>query len=221
MSEKHRVVARKIAKKRLDSGDPFGWFEDLYSQADEDASMVPWADLAPNPNLVEWLNRNGATGSGRALKVGSGLGDDAEELARRGYQTTAFDISVSAIAWSRRRFPQSSVSYAVADLFAPPMEWQAKFDFVLEAYTLQVLPPDFRAEAVRIIASFVAPGGVLLVITRGREPNEAQGEIPWPLSKEELVLFEAQGLRKVSFEDYFDKEDPPVRRLRTAYRREE
>ena len=220
MSKTHRATAREVAKKHIDSGDPVGWFEDLYSQADGDASIIPWADLEPNPNLIEWLNRTRADGFGRALKVGSGLGDDAEELSQRGYQTTAFDISKSAIAWSRRRFPQSLVSYVVADLFSPPVEWQAKFDFVLESYTLQVLPPDLRAEAVRCMASFVAHNGTLLVIARGREPNEPEGKMPWPLKKDELSLFETQGLRNVSFEDYKDKEDPPVRRFRVTYRRE-
>jgi hypothetical protein len=221
MSETQRETAREIAHKHLDSGDPLGWFEDLYSQADEESSIIPWAELEPNPNLIDWLDQHGTANFGLAIKVGSGLGDDAEELARRGFETTAFDISDSAIAWSRRRFPKSSVSYIVADLFSAPIEWKAMFDFVLESYTLQVLPPDLRAEAVRCIASFVAPDGTLLVIARGREPNEPEGKMPWPLKKDELSLFEAQGLRNVSFEDYKDNEDPPVRRFRATYRREE
>lgn len=220
MSKTHRATAREIAHKHLDSGDPLGWFEDLYSRAFEDTSIIPWADLEPNRNLIDWLNRHGAAGSGRAIKVGSGLGDDAEELTRWGFETTAFDISEAAIAWSRKRFPQSSVSYIVADLFSAPIEWEAKFAFVLESYTLQVLPPNLRADAVSCIASFVAPGGTLLVIARGREPSEHEGKVPWPLTKDELSLFETQGLKEVSFEDYMDKEDPPVRRFRATYIRE-
>jgi hypothetical protein len=220
MGETHRAIAREIAYKHLDSGDPLGWFEDLYSRAREDTSIIPWADLVPNPNLIDWLNHRGAACSGRAIKVGSGLGDDAEELSRRGFETTAFDISESVIAWSRRRFPQSSVSYVVADLFSAPIEWKARFDFVLESYTLQVLPPYLRAEAIGCIASFVALGGTLLVIARGREPGEPEGNMPWPLTKREMSLFVTQGLKEVSFEDYLDREDPPVRRFRATYHRE-
>ena len=217
MNETQRVTAREIAHKHLDSGDPLGWFEDLYAQADEELSIIPWADLEPNPNLIDWLNQNGTALSGLAINIGSGLGDDAEELSRRGLETTAFDISESAIAWSRKRFPKSSVSYIVADLFSAPIEWKANFDFVIEAYTLQVLPPGLRAKAVRCITSFVAPKGTLLVIARGREPSDPEGKMPWPLTREEMSLFKANGLKEVSFEDFMDGEEPPVRRFRAAY----
>ncbi|MDP6796632.1 MAG: class I SAM-dependent methyltransferase [Candidatus Krumholzibacteria bacterium] len=221
MSDEHRATAREIAHKHLDAGDPLGWFEDLYSQAGEDTSIIPWADLTPNPNLIDWLDQNGTACSGLAVKIGSGLGDDAEELARRGFDTTAFDISESAVACSRVRFPDTSVSYRHADLFSAPSEWHGRFDFVMESYTLQVLPPNLRKEAIRCIASFVASGGTLLVIARGREPSESEGKMPWPLTKEELALFQSHGLKQISFDDYVDNEDPPVRRFRVTYVRKE
>ena len=221
MTEKERARARDIAQRHLATGDALGWFEALYAQAAGDATIIPWADLMPNQNVIQWLDQHQVTGAGRgALKIGCGLGDDAEELARRGFRTTAFDISASAIAWCRRRFPQSPAMYVVADLFRAPIEWRGKFTFVLESYTLQVLPPSLRREAINHIASFVAPRGTLLVVSRGREPDEPQGEMPWPLMKDELTDFLRLGLKEVGFEDYLDDEDPPVRRFRVAYRRE-
>jgi hypothetical protein len=88
---------------------------------------------------------------------------------------------------------------------------------VLESYTLQVLPPALRTDAIRCIASFLSPGGTLLVIARGREPGDAEGKMPWPLTKQELALFRNHGLTQVSFEDYMDNEAPPVRRFRATY----
>lgn len=218
MGEEKRATARQIAYKYLKAGDPLGWFEDLYSRAGDDASIIPWVDLTPNPNLIGWLEHNESVVSGKALKIGCGLGDDAEELARRGFETTAFDISASAIAWCHRRFPKSPVSYVVEDLFSAPAEWTSGFHFVLESYTLQVLPPNVRSDAARFIASFVAPGGTLLVIARGRQPHEPEGKMPWPLTKDELSIFNTGGLKELSLEEYIDSEDPPVRRFRATYR---
>lgn len=220
MSDELRKTARAIAHKHLRSGDPLGWFEDLYSQAEENVSIIPWADLKPNANFIDWLDHHSCPPPCEAIKIGSGLGDDAEELSRRGFTTTAFDISKSAIAWSKKRFPRSSVSYVTADLFSLPVEWKSRFGFVLESYTLQVLPPDLRATAIQCVASLVAPEGMLLVIARGREPTAPKGEMPWPLTREELSLFKDHGLKELIFEDYLDSEKPPVRRFRVTYRKE-
>lgn len=221
MTDVDRTTARELASRHVAAGDPLGWFEVLYAMAAGDASIIPWADLTPNPNLVSWLEARGVVGSGRqALKVGCGLGDDAEELARRAFDTTAFDISSTAISWCRRRFPGSSVHYVVADLLQPLDDWAGRFDLVVESYTLQVLPPGLRDDAMRRVAGFVAPGGTLLVIARGREPCEPEGVMPWPLTRQELTVFEEAGLTVRQFEDYLDDEDPPVRRFRVDYRQQ-
>ena len=85
--------------------------------------------------------------------------------------------------------------------------------------TLQLLFPELCAAAIRCISSFVASGGTLLVITRGREEGEAEGKMPWPLTKKELALFQMHGLAELSFEDYVDNETPLVRRFRVTYKR--
>jgi SAM-dependent methyltransferase len=216
-----RRKAGDLARESIAAGDPVGWFETLYQQADGDTGAISWADLAPNPNLVAWLDREKVEGNGRrALKIGCGLGDDAEELARRGFLVTAFDVSPTAIEWCYTRFPTTTVKYVVHDLLSDQCEWAADFDFVLESYTLQVLPEDVRAKAIPCVARFVAPGGELLVIARGREPNDPPGTMPWPLLRSELAAFTGAGLTEVRFEDFMDAESPPVRRFRIHYRRD-
>jgi SAM-dependent methyltransferase len=215
-----RAKARQLAQDFLARGDATGWFEALYAGADGDEKGVPWADMTVNPNFASWLARHPLTGSGRkALVVGCGLGDDAEELARRGFDVTAFDISATAIDWCRQRFPTSLVHYCTVDLFASPTQWTQPFDFVLEAYTLQVLPAALRPRAMQCIASYLAPGGMLLVIARGREASEDPGQMPWPLTREELGHFAACGLHAIALEDYLDDEQPPVRRFRAEFQR--
>jgi SAM-dependent methyltransferase len=216
-----RARARELAAQYLARGDSTGWFEQLYREAAKDSSSIPWADLRPNPNLIEfWRQHRLSTAAKSALKIGCGLGDDAEQLASWGFRTTAFDISASAIEACRRRFPNSAVSYTVADLLRPPDDWIGGFDFVLESYTLQVLPPYVRVEAMRRIADLVSPGGLLLLITRGRDERDSEGRMPWPLTRQELDHVTRCGLRELSFEDYCDEESPPVRRFRVLYEKQ-
>jgi SAM-dependent methyltransferase len=219
MSEK-RKTAREMAHRYIENNDPLGWFDALYERAGGEPDIIPWADMAPNPNLLEWLDAHPLPGTRpSALEIGCGLGDNAEALSRRGFQVTAFDISETAIQWAMKRFPRSPVSYAVQDLFQPPASWLGAFDMVLESYTLQVLPPELRPQAIAAISRFVAPAGILLVICRGREDGEYMGKMPWPLTGQELVFFDGNGLERMEFDDYVDSEDPPVRRFRAVYRR--
>ncbi len=204
--EQKRERARQLATESLDAGDPTGWFDKLYR---EGLDAVPWAEFRPNPNLVEF------PGAGKtALVVGCGLGDDAQQVAAWGFETTAFDISPSAIEACQRRFPESPVRYETANLLDPPEMWNGRFDFVLESYTVQALPPDLRAQAIRGVASFVKPGGMLLVIARAREESDPPGGMPWPLSRRELNLFTQFGLQETSFEDYLDH---GTRRFRVVF----
>ena len=49
--------------------------------------------MVANPNLTQWLNEKQIVGNGQsALVVGCGLGDDAEELARRGFRSQGSGI---------------------------------------------------------------------------------------------------------------------------------
>ncbi|HEX3725780.1 MAG TPA: class I SAM-dependent methyltransferase, partial [Pirellulales bacterium] len=218
MNQPDRAVARRLAQESLAKGDALGWFETLYAAADGDATRIPWADLHPNRSLVDWLDRTGGIANGRrALVIGCGLGDDAEELTDRGFAVTAFDVSAGAVAWCRRRFAMSRVNYCAADLLNLPAAWRQAFDFVLEIYTLQVLPNELRPTAIAQMADCVAPGGTLLIVARGRQPADDPGSMPWPLLREEVAELGSHGLWTASFEEYFDDEDPPVRRFRVEH----
>jgi SAM-dependent methyltransferase len=220
-SDPKRSRARELAASHLARGDAVGWFEALYAEAGADPAKVPWADLRPNPNLVDWFAVHPIDGNGRrALVVGCGLGDDAEFLAARGFRVTAFDISPTAVDWCRKRFPQSNVSYDVGDLLSPAPAWRQAFDFVFEAYTLQVMPAELRERAMPNLADAVKPGGTLLLICRGRSPEDDKGQMPWPLLRSELSALERAGLSLEEFDEFWDRhDDPPAWRFRVRYSR--
>jgi SAM-dependent methyltransferase len=217
-TEAERAKARELAASHIAKGDPTGWFDALYRQADGDARLVPWADLKPNVHLTEWIGGLAAPPR-RALVVGCGLGDDAEFLASLGWSVTAFDISGKAIEWAKKRFPGSKVEYQVADVLHAPQAWRRSFDLVVEIYTLQALPSDLRRQAIPLIAELVSAGGLLFVTARGRDESDPPGLMPWPLTEREIRAVETSGLKCQSFEDYLDRQQPPVRRFRAVFTR--
>ena len=194
------------------------WFEARYAAAGEDRASVPWAELAPRPALVEWLDghpgpRPGAT----ALVVACGYGDDAEELARRGWQVRAFDVAPTAVEQCRARFPRSVVDYRVADLFALPSGWAGN-DLVVEIQTIQSLPMSRRAAAVAVVAAAVGPGGELFLRAYGRDDDEPVDDLPpRAVSREDLGGFAAAGLDEVWFTD--SREPGSTRTFHAVYRR--
>lgn len=200
-------------------------FESIYHDASGDASRLPWARLGPSPSLVNWLNAVGPSlvrCGARVAVVGCGLGEDARELMRRGYDVTAFDCSPSAIAWARDLDPQHAVSYCEADLFDPPHRWRHRFDLVVEVRTVQSLPPSRRGEVLKSLADLVGGHGHLLVIgRRATGPvNDADGP-PWPIDPDALVAgLETAGMvAEHPVQCWEDEGTPPVARLRGLFRR--
>jgi len=135
------------------------WFERLYADAEAGRAEVPWAFGVPNRLLTDWADGVELAGDGApALVVGCGYGDDAEYIAGRGFSTTAFDISPTAIRAALERFPSTVVAYSAADLFALPAAWRQSFALVVEVFTVQALPLRLRPAATAAVAETVAPG---------------------------------------------------------------
>ncbi|HVS17023.1 MAG TPA: class I SAM-dependent methyltransferase, partial [Planctomycetota bacterium] len=166
----------------------------------------------------DWLASTAGLAGKRTLVVGCGLGEEAEQAALAGCAVTAFDVSPTAIAWAQRRVPATPVHYRVADLFDPPASFRASFELVIEIYTVQALPPELRERALDAVAGFVAPGGTLFVLARGRDDDAPPGDVPWPLSRAELARLARHGLVERDFVDHLDDSlDPPLRRFRAIY----
>ncbi len=215
-----RAHLRELQADFASRGDVFGWFEALYSEAGGNTDVIPWADLEPNHFLRVWAEEKGLKGSGRkALVVGCGLGDDAKYLHDLGFKVTAFDISPTAIEWAKRLYGEADIQFEAADLFEPPRGWLGAFDFVLEIYTIQPLPLEMRPRVIDAVASFVAPRGTLVVVTRGREDDVEPDVVPWPLSRRDLSRFSENGLIEVSFVEMPPIEEDEPSRFVVEYKR--
>jgi 2-polyprenyl-3-methyl-5-hydroxy-6-metoxy-1,4-benzoquinol methylase len=192
----NRSTNDKQKQLSIHEDQPSNWFEPLYAGSSKHGEGVPWANMKTHPSFANWLSRNPLDGAGKsALVVGCGMGDDAVELETLGFQVTAFDVSATAVEYCKERFPQSTVDFRKADLLEDQTQWRRKFDFVLEIFTIQALPPKYEKQVIQNISDFVAPEGQLLVIAEvGREQRAFDNGPPWLLTLEHTDLFVSSGL---------------------------
>ncbi|HEY7618289.1 MAG TPA: alpha/beta fold hydrolase, partial [Solirubrobacteraceae bacterium] len=211
----------RLAARALAAGDATGWFDELYQAGAAGEVAMPWSRRHPHWALATWADARRLHGAGRrAIVVGAGLGADAAYLARRGFDTLAFDVSPTAIAEARDRFADTAAEFVQADVLDPPPAWTHAFDLVVEIFTLQALPAPVRDRARAKIAQLVAPGGTLLVVASHRDDDTAAGHgPPWPLARSELDAFTNEGLRAVAVEALSDPQDPSERRWRAEFNR--
>lgn len=209
-----------MVRSYQENDDPLGWFDSIYSDAEGDYRAVFWADLVASPYLVSYIKEHPAHGTGKkAIVVGCGVGDDAEALASYGYDVVAFDIAATAIQLCKKRYPDSDVTYLVADLFDYPVEWREGFDLVYECNTIQVLPGTYRIQARDAMVSLLAPEGEILVSCRSREEGTLEEMIPLPLDKNEIDGFKRCGLLEQSLLAYDDDQKPSVPHFFGIYKR--
>lgn len=189
-------LMRALAASSIAAGRPLDWYEELYAAAEAGIVAVPWDHGVPTPLLVDWLDKRLGPdeAAGKAVVVGCAYGDDAELVASRGFDTTAFDVSASAVVAAQRRHPDSDVHYVRADLLDLPARWRRRFDLVIESTTVQSIAPRFHAPAAAAIASLCADGGVVVVVARKATGHESPGP-PWLLTEDEIGQFEVDGVR--------------------------
>ncbi|MGW6421834.1 class I SAM-dependent methyltransferase [Nocardia sp. NPDC055053] len=217
MTDAQSSADRRLAAQALAANDPTGWFEPLYAEAAAGGTVVPWDRAEPNPLLVDWLTARSIPQGARGLVIGCGYGTDAEFIAAQGIRTTAFDISPTAIRGARARFPQSPVTYKVADLLHPPAAWLGAHDLVIESITVQSLPPEVRESAITSIQHLLAPDATLLVIA-DIATAPALGP-PWPLTAADIDAFAAPDLIPVRVERLPRPDAPGRHRWRAEFHR--
>jgi hypothetical protein len=182
-------AADRLGRHADTDGEPTEWLEKLWASAERDEIDIPWDRAEPFPDVARRISELGPGAGRRAVVVGAGLGADAEALARAGWNTTAFDISPAAVRLVRERYPDSSVDYLVGDLLDLADELVGAFDFVVEVFTVQAMPPGARAQATTGIRQLVAPGGTALVVQYVPGDEDTGEGPPWLLDRGEMEAF--------------------------------
>ncbi len=188
-------LADELGLRAVADGEPTRWYDELWSAAGRGEVPLPWDHTDPHPVLAEWVARWGEGAGRRAVVVGCGLGADSELLARQGWRTTAFDISPSAVAAVRQRYPDSAVDYREGDLLDVAPDLSGVFDLVVEIYTLQALHPSLRDGATAGVRRLLAPGGTALVVQVVRRDDQpVSAEPPWTLTRAEMEAVAGDGV---------------------------
>jgi phospholipid N-methyltransferase len=187
-------AASRLGQDSEASGEPTRWVEELWSSAERDEIDIPWDRAGPFPDVATRIAELGPGAGRRAVVVGAALGADAEALARAGWDTTAFDISPAAVRLARQRYPDSSVDYLVGDLLELDDALVGAFDFVVEVFTVQAMPPSVRPQATEGIRQLIAPGGTAIVVQYVRDDGDTDPGPPWLLDRDEMEAFGGGGI---------------------------
>ncbi|MER5808323.1 class I SAM-dependent methyltransferase [Streptomyces sp. NPDC002033] len=158
-----------------------------------------FGEVPAQVEALDWLAERLAPGA-RVLDVGSGTGrPTAERLVRAGCAVTGIDVSAAMVETARARVPGARFEQADVRTYAPPAP--GAYDAVCSFFPLLVMDQPEIAAALERMASWVAPGGYLVLAT---VPGDIRGlDIEWmghpvtvsSLSTEEhLRRLTAQGL---------------------------
>ena len=120
--------------------------EEQFQQEDWDAHYRnqhhPWDCGDASPALKKWLSQGIPKGN-RVLIPGCGRGHEVIELARRGFDVTALDISATALSGLSSRLEMQGLNATLIE--GDFLKWQPEqaFDVVYEQTSLCTLPPEY------------------------------------------------------------------------------
>ncbi len=138
----------------------------------------------PNPHLVREI---GELTPGTALDAGCGAGAEALWLASHGWQVTAVDVSAEALAQAAERATAiesaENIRWVEADLDV--WDPEGVFGLVTTHYAHSSLP---QLELYDRLASWVAPGGTLLIVGHLHTHDMGEGHDHHPPAEASVTL---------------------------------
>lgn len=141
--------------------EPTTWWEGLY--ATSDVASLPWYTPNLDSDFEKALEAHGRKGA-RVLDLGTGPATQAMNLARRGFQVFATDISPSAIkkAKAAAKVARLPIEFRVDDILQSKLEANL-VDAIVDRGVFHVLPPEKRPVYVATVRRILRPKGWLLL----------------------------------------------------------
>ena len=143
----------------------------IYDSLYESARNLGWPGwggddrVANGPEKLEYiLSKSYVPKRGRALELGCGEGHLCRLLETRGFEATGVDISGVAIGWAREKAAETSIArYVQADLCAPGVLPEDRFDLIVDGNCLHCIIGEDRVQFLRNARRLLADGGVFFI----------------------------------------------------------
>lgn len=135
-------------------------------------TALPWHTEAADDDLLAAVSRLAAPPSA-VLEIGTGLGTLAVELASRGHQVIATDVSAVALEQAHTRAPEAPVVWIRDDVTDSTL--RGRFDAIVDRGCLHALSDTQSRAYAATVARLLAPGGVLVLKTLAPEAAAPRG----------------------------------------------
>jgi len=129
-----------------------------------ESQRTPWDRGAVNPALAPLLARGVLPLGARVLVPGCGAGYEVVQLAAQGFRPVAVDYAPAAVGLTRARLAQAGLDAEVIE--ADLLDWapSAPVDAIWDQTCLCALHPDLWVAYAQRLASWLAPGGSLMLL---------------------------------------------------------
>ena len=193
-----------------DPQSPSSAWDERYQQ--QPVETMPWFYPELDDDLAQALDALGLR-SGSALDLGTGPGTQAMQLAQRGFDVTATDLSETAIRLAQER----------AQALGLAIRWQqddilssrliGPFDLIFDRGCFHVLPPERRQDYISTIAGLLKPGGFFFLKCFSQLQPGTQGPNRFTPAQIQSIFSSRLEVRSVSETVYQGTLDPLPRAL--------
>jgi len=196
---------------------PTGDWEKMY--ATSDVATLPWYNPNLDTDIERALKANRLQGK-RILDLGTGPATQAMNLAKRGFDVVATDISASAIKKAKAAAKEAglSITFQVDNVLKSRLEANL-VDVIVDRGVFHVLPKDKRPVYVKTVHRVLRPNGWLFLKCFSTKEPGRWG--PLRISEPELIgsfrgTFEVRSVIETVFQGNVK---PPPKALFATFRR--
>ena len=177
----------QMPERNFNSAVPAGEFFERYETGD-----LPWQIDRPQPEVLRLMDEGKFTSP--VLDVGCGAGDNAIELARRGYRVLGIDVVPAALRLARERAEKAGLAQPPEFLLGDVCRLEesgVEAETVLDCALFHIFEDGERPAYVRGLESVLSSGGRLHLLSFSELETREPG--PRRLTRESIVGAFGQG----------------------------